>query len=75
MTQEKIQGSFRIIRVKSKKGVFSGAKTTKSHKYEHMHIFVRCRNTEANDNKNSFSRLALAGVKPQVAVELRKKRL
>ena len=55
MTQEKIQGSFRIIRVKSKKGVFSCAKTTKSHKYEHMHIFVRCCNIEANDNKNSFS--------------------
>jgi len=26
-----------------------------SHKYEDMHIFVRCHNTEANDNKNSFS--------------------
>lgn len=44
-----------------------------SHKYEDMHIFVRCHNTEANDNKNSFSWLALAGVKPQVAVELRKR--
>ena len=37
--------------------------------------FCQCCNTEANNNKNSFSWLALAGVRLRVAVGLRKKRM